>query len=104
MKKKTSVQCVHTVCNDIIRMKRRSRRKRRKRRSRRRRRRWCCCFEGWIEREVGGGERMIGKSGGEEKEGEKVGNVLYGTKQEQEDITMRAIIILKEESEQTGQA
>ena len=47
---------------------------------------------------------MIGKSGGEEKEGEKVGNALYGTKQEQEDITVRAIIILKEESEQTGQA
>ena len=50
--------------------------------------------------EGGGG----GKGGGEEKEGEKVGNASYGTKQEQEDITMRAIIILKEESEQTGQA
>ena len=94
------------IWNDIIRMKRRRRRRRKRRRRRRkRRRRWCCCFEGWIERELGGGGKwMIGKSGGEEKEGEKVGNALYGTKQEQEDITMRVIIILKEESEQTGQA
>ena len=57
---------------------------------------------------------LRGKWGGEEEDdweewgggkgGRESWQCLVRNKQEREDITMRAIIILKEESEQTGQA